>query len=134
MRPEAVLIAKYSNSKWRAAVRKPDNPPDPSVLTGMMSLKDSTVSKSARLNAKVRVGQTANNSSSANLLHSGAMSGPHSDDAQRNLAMTGSTLVASASGDPTRAQMTTAKTSALENVHNAKRIRALSPLPTDQDQ
>lgn len=116
-----------------------------------MSLKDSTVSKSARLNAKVRVGQTANNSSSANLLRSFA-DGPFLMickgeviafrsrlaalfiSAQRNLAMTGSTLVASASGDPTRAQMTTAKTSALENVHNAKRIRALSPLPTDQDQ
>ena len=53
---------------------------------------------------------------------------------QRNLEMTGSMLVASASGDPTAAQITIAKTTALENVHNAKRIRASVLVSTDQRQ
>lgn len=43
MRPEAgPMASSIPISEWQVAVRKPDNPPAPSALTGMMSLKDST--------------------------------------------------------------------------------------------
>jgi hypothetical protein len=49
MRPEAgPMASSIPISKWQAAVRKPDNPPVPSDLSGMMSWNDSTKVTSAQ--------------------------------------------------------------------------------------